>query len=55
MNNKIKLTNSENLPCQLAIFKNYKCILESGFNLENFHLAFKTYGKLNKTSQTSKF
>ena len=32
----------------LAIFSNDECILESGYKLKDFQLAFQTYGHLNK-------
>ena len=34
--------------CDLAIFHNYDCVLDSGYKLKNFQIAFQTYGKLNK-------
>ena len=48
MNDKIEIKQSKELPCELAVFTNFDCVLDSGFNLKNFTLAFKTYGKLNK-------
>jgi len=48
MNNKVEITQSKELPCELAVFTNFECVLDSGFILKNFKLAFKTYGKLNK-------
>ena len=48
MKNKVEIKQSEKLPCDLAVFTNWNCILDSGYKLENFTLAFKTYGKLNK-------
>ena len=47
INNKVILKKSSQYPCELAIFHNYNCELESGYKLNNFEIAFKTYGELN--------
>ena len=47
-NSKVTLTKSTKYPCKLAIFSNYNCILDSDYKLNNFQLAYQTYGELNK-------
>ena len=42
-----ELTKSPIFPCDIALFKDVKLKLESGYKLNNFQIAFKTYGKLN--------
>lgn len=47
-NNKVTFKKNELYTCELAIFQDYDCILESGYKLKNFQIAFQTYGQLNK-------
>ncbi|PPR47923.1 MAG: Homoserine O-acetyltransferase [Alphaproteobacteria bacterium MarineAlpha5_Bin9] len=46
-NKKVTIEPSKDYPCDIAIFKNYNHKLESGNTLNNFKVAFKTYGKIN--------
>ena len=46
--NNVTFKNSDKYPCNLAIFQNFECLLDSGYKLSNFQIAFQTYGKLNK-------
>ena len=55
MKNKVEMSNSivtferSNLyPCELGVFRDYDCVLESGYKLKDFKIAFQTYGKLNE-------
>ena len=34
--------------CDIVLFSNTNCTLDSGYNLENFKIAYKSFGKLNK-------
>ena len=47
MDQKIKIIEDAKLECKIAIFSNTEFKLDSGKKLENFKIAFKTYGKLN--------
>jgi homoserine O-acetyltransferase len=47
-NSKVKFKKSDKYSCELAIFQKYDCILDSGFKLSDFQIAFKTYGQLNE-------
>ncbi len=49
----IKLINDNKLECSLAIFKDANLKLASGLVLENFKLAFKTFGSLNKNKSNA--
>ena len=44
---KVTFKKNELYPCDLAVFKNYNCVLESGYKLTNFKIAYQTYGQLN--------
>ena len=46
--NKVILNKSDQYSCDLAIFQDCDCILDSGYELKNFKIAFRTYGQLNK-------
>ena len=55
MKNKIEMSNgivtferSNLYPCELGVFRDYDCVLDSGYKLKDFKIAFKTYGKLNE-------
>ena len=45
---KVKFKTIDKYSCDLAVFENYDCELDSGYKLKNFQIAFKTYGQLNK-------
>ena len=47
MNEKNNIIEDLNLECSIACFTNANCKLESGFELNDFKVAFKTYGVLN--------
>ena len=46
--NNITFKNHDQYPCKLAVFHDYNCVLDSGYKLNNFKVAFQTYGKLNE-------
>ena len=48
MGHKIKFEKDEKLMCNIVLFSNTNCTLDSGYNLENFKIAYKSFGKLNK-------
>lgn len=47
-NNKVAFIKSDKYPFNRAVFSNYNCVLESGYKLNNFQIAYQTYGNLNK-------
>ena len=47
MNNNINIKENLELECSIAEFDKQNLKLESGFELNNFKIAFKTFGKLN--------
>ncbi len=48
MTHKVEIKKNEKLTCDIAFFSNTNCTLDSGYNLENFKIAYKSFGKLNK-------
>ena len=48
MENKYNIREDNLLKCSIAEFNNIECKLDSGFKLNNFKVAFKTFGKINK-------
>jgi len=48
MSEKIKIVNDKKLDCKIINFTNLNCKLNSGFNLKELKIAYKTYGELNK-------
>ena len=42
-----KIQKNASLECDIAVFSNINCKLDSGFNLKDFQIAFKTFGNLN--------
>ena len=47
MNNNVNIKENIHLECSIAEFSKQNLKLESGFELDNFKIAFKTFGKLN--------
>ncbi len=47
MTKKILLRKSSDLPCEEAIFTDMGIILDSGYELNDFRISFKSYGTLN--------
>ena len=47
MTKKILLRKSSDLPCEEAIFTDMGIILDSGYELNDFRISFKSYGPLN--------
>ena len=47
MNKVIDISKNLHLDCSIANFSNIACILDSDFELNEFKIAFKTFGKLN--------
>ena len=47
MNQNVNITNDSLLECSVAKFSNFAFKLDSGFLLNDFKVAFKTYGELN--------
>ena len=47
MEHIVNILQNKDLDCFVAEFSNSSCKLDSGFDLINFKIAFKTYGKLN--------
>ena len=47
MEHIVKTLQNKDLDCFISEFSNSSCKLDSGFDLINFKIAFKTYGKLN--------
>ena len=43
-----EIIKNQKLECNIAFFSNVSCKLDSGFELNNFQVAYKTFGKLNK-------
>ena len=48
MTHKVEIKKNEKLTCDIAFFSNTNCTLDSGYHLENFKIAYKSFGKLNK-------
>ena len=44
---KVTFKKNESYPCDLAVFHDYNCVLESGYKLKDFKIAYQTYGQLN--------
>jgi homoserine O-acetyltransferase len=42
-----QVQKNASLECDIAVFSNMDCKLDSGFNLKDFQIAFKTFGNLN--------
>jgi homoserine O-acetyltransferase len=42
-----QIQKNASLECDIAVFSNMNCKLDSGFNLKDFQIAFKTFGNLN--------
>ena len=42
-----QIQKNASLECDIAFFTNMDCKLDSGFNLKDFQIAFKTFGNLN--------
>ena len=42
-----QIQKNASLECDIAVFSNMDCKLDSGFNLKYFQIAFKTFGNLN--------
>ena len=42
-----QIQKNASLKCDIAVFSNMDCNLDSGFNLKDFQIAFKTFGNLN--------
>ena len=42
-----QILKNASLECDIAVFSNMDCKLDSGFNLKDFQIAFKTFGNLN--------
>ena len=42
-----QIQKNASLECDIAVFSNMDCKLDSGFNLKDFQIAFKTFGNLN--------
>ena len=53
MTHKVEIKKNEKLTCDIALFSNTNCKLDSGYNLENFKIAYKSYGKLNKNKNNA--
>ena len=47
MNQSVNILESSELGCFVAKFSDTNCKLDSGFKLNNFKVAYKTYGSLN--------
>ena len=47
MTHKVEIKKNEKLTCDIAFFSNTNYTLDSGYNLENFKIAYKSFGKLN--------
>ena len=45
---QVTFKKSNVYPCDLAVFRDYNCTLDSGYKLKDFQIAFQTYGQLNK-------
>ena len=48
MTHKVEIKKNEKLTCDIAFFSNTNCTLDSSYNLENFKIAYKSFGKINK-------
>ena len=48
MDRIIQFKKDEKLTCNIGLFSNANCTLDSGYNLKNFKIAYKSFGKLNK-------
>ena len=47
MSDRISILKDSKLECSIAKFAHTECTLDSGFKLNDFKVAFKTFGKLN--------
>ena len=48
MKKKIVFEKDKTLTCDIVSFSNTSCVLDSGYKLKNFKIAYKSFGKLNK-------
>ena len=46
MDKNIKISTEEKLECKIAHFFNANFKLDSGYQLDDFNIAYKTYGKV---------
>ena len=53
MEKNIKINNEEKLECNIAHFSNVNFKLDSGYQLDDFKIAYKTYGKLNENKSNA--
>ena len=53
MSNNVKFEKDEKMTCDIALFSNVNCMLDSGYNLKNFKIAYKSFGKLNKNKSNA--
>ena len=48
-----QIQKNASLECDIAVFSNMDCKLDSGFNLKDFQIAFKTFGNLNASKDNA--
>ena len=48
MDYSVKIENNNNLDCEIAYFKEANFTIDSGYKFDEFKIAFKTFGNLNK-------
>ena len=51
--NEVKFEKDNKLACEIASFTNFDCVLDSGYKLQDFKIAFKTFGKLNQNKSNA--
>ena len=49
MNHSVDITNNASLECKIASFSNTNFKIDSGYTFKNFNIAYKTFGKINRS------
>ena len=53
MVHNVQFEKDKKLMCDIALFSDANCFLDSGYNLKNFKIAYKSFGKLNKNKSNA--
>ena len=53
MIHNVQFEKDNKLMCDIALFSNVNCMLDSGYNLKNFKIAYKSFGELNKNKSNA--
>ena len=52
-NGKVTFKKSDLYSCDIAVFHDYDCVLDSGYKLNDFQIAYQTYGQLNEQNSNA--